>query len=303
MKSILVTLFISFFIHSASAKTKVLLIEGLSNHNWEQRSKLLKARLTEDPAISVTVSITPSTANLEEWKQWRPQFNDYDVVISAYNDIGVKGGLRWPTEVEKSFEQFVANGGGFYAFHEANNAFPDWTEYNKMIGLGWRNKGDGKAIVIAEDESLQFVPSGEGSNTGHGKRLNVEVTRLADSHPIYLGLPDSWMAADLEVYRYARGPAVNISVLTYAKDPKTQLQFPVEWSTNYGKGRVYVSTYGHIWHGDTEPAGFRCDAFLTILPRAIKWLAKEDLTPEKPHSFPASDVISLRKRLKLEKLD
>lgn len=297
MKSILVALFISFFIHAASAQTKVLLIEGVSNHNWQQRSKLLKGHLTADPSFTVDISITPPTANHKAWKQWRPKFSDYDVVISGYNDIGVKGGLRWPAEVEKSFEQFVANGGGFYAFHEANNAFADWAEYNKMIGLGWRNKDAGKAIVINADESLKLIPTAEGANTGHGKRLNVVVKRLADDHPIYSGLPDSWMAADLEVYRYARGPAENISVLTYAKDPKTQLQFPIEWSTNYGKGRVYVSTYGHIWRGDTEPEGFRCEAFLTILPRAIKWLAKEEISTKAPKSFPNDEAISLRKRL------
>lgn len=78
-----------------------------------------------------------------------------------------------------------------------------------MIGLGWRAASQGNAIIVNPDETLQIVPSGPGPATSHGARVNVEVKRLAD-HPIHAGLPDSWMAADVEIYRHARGPANNL---------------------------------------------------------------------------------------------
>ena len=278
----------------AGDRTKVLIIEGQSNHDWKTRVTILKSILSQDSSFEVDVSVTPASAESDAWAKWRPQFSKYDVVISGYNDVHIKGGMRWPREVEKSFEKFVSKGGGFMAFHEANNAFAGWREYNKMIGMGWRNANYGKAVVVKKDESLDIIAAGSGQNTGHGARSNVKVTRRADDHPIYKGLPDSWMAADLEVYRYARGPVEDYTMLTYAKDEKTKLQFPVEWATDYGQGRVYVATYGHVWANTKKPAGIRCAAFQTILPRAIKWLAKKDPGAVVPKDFPSESKISLR---------
>lgn len=278
----------------AQEKTRVLVIEGVSNHDWRHRVDILRNILAKDATLDVDVSITPATAGHADWATWRPNFAKYDVVISGYNDIGVAGGLRWPTEVEQAFEKYVSGGGGFIAFHEANNAFPAWVEYNKMIGLGWRNKNAGKAIVVDNDESIIEVAVGAGQDTGHGARVNVEVKRLADAHPIYAGLPDSWMAADLEVYRYARGPAENLTVLTYAREAATNLQFPIEWATSYGEGRVYVSTYCHVWAGQAQPIGARCAAFQTTFLRSVRWAAKKAVDPVVPADFPSPTVISLR---------
>ena len=37
---------------------------------------------------------------------------------------------------EQAFVDYVRNGGGFVSVHAADNSFPDWKEYNEMIGLG-----------------------------------------------------------------------------------------------------------------------------------------------------------------------
>jgi type 1 glutamine amidotransferase len=195
--------------------------------------------------------------------------------------------------MQKSFESFVTNGGGFYCYHEANNSFAEWPEYNRMIGLGWRNKNFGQAIVVTTNEALRFIPPGEGANTGHGSRLDMTVHQFGE-HPIHRGLPRAWMAADIEIYHYARGPAEHLTVLAYAKEPQSQLQFPIEWTVQYGKGRVFVSTYGHVWADQTDPKGMKCAAFQTIMVRALKWLAGRDPGDACPSDFPAPDKISLR---------
>ena len=51
----------------------------------------------------------------------------------------------------------MRNGGGFYVYHEANNSFAEWPGYNEMIGLGWRKKDFGRAIVVRPDESIRIV--------------------------------------------------------------------------------------------------------------------------------------------------
>jgi hypothetical protein len=43
--------------------------------------------------------------------------------------------------VKQSFEQYVREGGGVVAVHAADNAFPNWTAFNEMIGVGgWRGR-------------------------------------------------------------------------------------------------------------------------------------------------------------------
>jgi type 1 glutamine amidotransferase len=272
-------------------KIKLLIIEGVSNHDWRHRLVLVKDILSRDGSFDVDVSITPSEIGDPAWASWRPDFSKYDVVLSGYNNLG--GKARWPVEVQKSFEDFVRNGGGFYCYHEANNSFAEWPEYNKMIGLGWRGVDYGQAIVVRPDETLDYIPPGQGERTGHGNRVDVTVHQLGD-HPIHSGLPRSWMAADIEVYRYARGPAENLTVIAYAREARTQLQFPIEWTVQYGKGRVFVSTYGHVWANDPDPKGMHCAAFQTIMVRALKWLAHRDFDPAPPKDFPSPDAISLR---------
>jgi len=116
-----------------------------------------------------------------------------------------------------------------------------------MVGLCWRSADYGTAIRVNDDGTLVRLPPGDGGGTGHGPRGDVLVTRLGDD-PIHAGMPRAWLSPDVEVYFYARGPAENINVLAYARDskPGQGMLWPVEWTTTYGQGRVYVSTYGHV---------------------------------------------------------
>ena len=275
----------------STGKIKLLIVEGVSNHDWKHRLALVKQILSRDGTFDVDVSVTPQTADDPAWQWLRPDFSKYDVVLSGYNNLG--GKPRWPEVVQKAFSNFVTNGGGYYCYHEANNSFAEWPEYNRMIGLGWRNKIFGQAIVVTTNETLQFIPPGEGANTGHGARLDVTVHQFGE-HPIHRGLPRAWMAADIEIYHYARGPAEQLTVLAYAKEPQSHLQFPIEWTVQYGKGRVFVSTYGHVWKGVTNPPALRCAAVQTIIPRVVQWLAKRPVTVPVPADFPGTNTVSLR---------
>ncbi len=272
-------------------KIRLLVVEGVSNHDWRQRLALVREILARDGSFEVEVTVTPADAGDPAWADWHPNFAAHDVVLSGYNNLG--GKPRWPAAVEKAFVDFVSGGGGFYCYHEANNSFAEWPEYNRMIGLGWRGKDFGKAVVVRPDETLQYLAPSEGDATGHGARQDVMVRQFGD-HPIHRGLPRAWMAADIEIYRYARGPAEQLSVLAYAREPQTGLCFPIEWTVNFGQGRVFVATYGHVWADQQRPRGMRCAAFQTILPRALKWLAGRDPGSNVPPDFPSPDAISLR---------
>jgi type 1 glutamine amidotransferase len=270
---------------------RVLIVDGYSNHDWRLTTSLIRGILEPTGLFAVTVSTAPPTRDAPGWDTWRPAFKDYDVVIQHSNDLG--GGPPWPPEVQKAFEAFVRDGGGVYVWHGGNNAFTDWPAYNEMIGLGWRKKDFGPAIAIGEDGKTIRIPAGEGPDTGHGARLDTVVKRLGD-HPIHAGLPRAWLTPDIEVYYYARGPAQRLDVLSYGFDPKTNMNWPLEWTTTYGKGRVYTSTFGHVWKGDTQPARMRCAGLQTVVVRSLQWLARRPVTWPVPADFPTADRVSVR---------
>jgi type 1 glutamine amidotransferase len=90
-------------------------------------------------------------------------------------------------------------------------------------------------------------------------------------------------------------------VLAYARDskPGQGLLWPVEWTVSYGKGRVYVSTYGHVWKGDVQPASMRCAAVQTLISRTIQWLAGKPVTIPMPPDFPGTNAVSIRPEIRL----
>lgn len=107
--------------------------------------------------------------------------------------------------------------------------------------------------------------------------------------------PKAWKTPDMELYKYARGPAKNLTVLSYANEKATNINWPVEWIISYGKGRVYNSSMGHLWTGETYPLSYQCIGFQTTLIRATEWLATGKTSYPLPKRFPLSSEVSLRK--------
>ena len=270
----------------------VLIVDGFSNHNWQQTTRMVRRILADTDLFHVDVSTSPGSPNSPAWDTWHPRFADYDVVIQNTNNIG-KSQIHWPRKVEVALEDYVKSGGGLYILHSANNAFSHWKEYDRMIGLGWRRKDVGTALEIKENGEIVCIPPGEGKGTSHGPRFDTVVKTL-NRHAINKGFPERWKTPSLEVYVYARGPAENLTVLSYAFDKGTQKCWPIEWVVGYGEGRVYNSTFGHLWRDETEPASFRCVGFQTTLIRATEWLATKKVTWPVPSDFPTEDAISLR---------
>jgi type 1 glutamine amidotransferase len=291
----LAILFTSYvlFAGMGDRKIRVLIVDGFSNHDWRQTTALIGGILAQTNLFEVAVSTAPQITNAADWAAWRPKFSDCDVVIQNCNDIG--RGPKWPEPVKSDFENFVRAGGGVYIFHSAENAFAGWKEYERMVGLCWRKADYGASIRVNDDGTLVRIPPGTGGATSHGQRGDVLVTRLGDD-PIHAGMPRAWLSPDMEVYYYARGPATNVQVLAYARDskPGQGMLWPVEWTVSYGAGRVYVSTYGHVWKGDVQPASMRCAAVQTIIPRAVQWLAKKPVTIPVPADFPGTNAVSVR---------
>ncbi len=281
---------------AAAPRVRVLIVDGYSNHDWRLTTALIRGLLEPTGRFDVDVSTAPSTRDAPGWDAWRPAFSRYDVVIQTCNDLG--GGPRWPRPVEEALETFVHEGGGLYVWHAGNNAFADWPAYNAMIGLGWRDRTFGWALALTPDGQVTRIAPGEGQSTGHGARRDTVVRRLGD-HPIHAGFPRAWLTPDIEVYAYARGPAQNLDVLSYGYDPDTDRHWPLEWTVRHGRGRVYTSTFGHVWEGDTNPERMRCAGLHTVVVRALQWLAARPADFPVPADFPTETRTSIREGITL----
>ena len=269
----------------------VLIVDGFSNHDWKQTTKVTRWILEGSGLFKVDVSTVPVDSVLRE--SWLPEFKKYAVVIQNTNNIADTQ-LKWPRDAEIKLEEYVKKGGGLYVLHSANNAFPHWKEYNKMIGLGWRPNTFGYALEIDSDKNIIRYPPGEGNNTGHGDRFNA-VIQILNRHPINKDYPDQWETANTEVYNFPRGPAENLTILSYAYDSSsTHKMWPVEWVVKYGKGRVYTSSMGHLWKGEIYPPAYRCVGFQTTMIRAVEWLATGKVTYPVPGNFPTKNSLSLK---------
>jgi type 1 glutamine amidotransferase len=273
---------------------KTLIVDGFSNHDWRKTTAFIDATLTGTGMFEVAVATSPGEPESPDWEGWRPAFSEYDVVVLNCNNIQQRE-LRWPRRVERDLEAYVRDGGGLLVFHSANNAFAHWPEYDRMIGLGWRGKDDGVALQLDANGRIRRIPAGEGERTSHGPRQDTVVIRLTD-HPITRGMPDRWLTPDIEVYTYARGPAERLTVLTYGRHIATDTYWPLEWVVAYGRGRVYNSSFGHIWKNDVGvPDRVTCVGFQTTLIRAAEWLATGEASYPIPDDFPTEATVRLRR--------
>ena len=177
-KTILFALLLASSSLAADRKLKAVIVDGLNNHDWPPATRFIKTVLEGTDRFTVDVSTWPQL----------PKFDQYDVVIDNFNGGHTDAGVSWPAEAERSLEAYVRGGGGLVVFHAANNAFLNWPEFNRMIGLGWRDPSFGEGIAI-QGGRVHRIPKGEGLPPGHGPRHDFEIFVLAPEHPITRGLP------------------------------------------------------------------------------------------------------------------
>lgn len=272
---------------NAAEKIRVLIVDGQNNHDFERTTPFLRHLLESTGKFSVTVVTTPpkDRNDAAAWKGFRPQFNDYDVVLSNYN------GETWPEHARVAFEDFVSNGGGVVNVHAANNPFPDWPAFNEMIGLAWRPAAFGDRISLNNAGELVRTAKGEGPGAGHGKQHPYSVVTRDPAHPVMKGFPAEWLHPQDELYHGQRGPAANMQLLATAfSDPSTGgtgAHEPMVWWIPYGKGKVFTTLLGHVGRGQPEDSWpMQGKGFQGIVVRACEWVATGEVTIPVPEGIP-----------------
>ena len=271
----------------AAEKLRLLIIDGQNNHNWRATTPVLKSFLTKSARFTVEVATSPTNKNApqQEWDKFRPNFSVYDVVLSNYN------GELWSEPVQKDLETYLAGGGALVIVHAANNAFPYWSEWNKMIGLGWRGNNFGDRVILDDAGNVVRTPKGAGPGAGHGSQHAFSVVLRDSQHPVTKGMPVEWMHFKDELYHGQRGPALNMNILATAYSAKdqrgTESHEPMVWWIPYGKGRVFTTVMGHADYS------MQCVGFQTVVSRGSEWAATGKVTIPIPANFPTTEMTSV----------
>ena len=297
---------------SAAEKLKALIVDGQNNHAvWPKSTIIMREYLTGTGLFEVEVARTRFIWKYEREEAWLPMagvgesegvkqpkpdpdfdpdFSKYDVVISNF---GWKA-AGWPEKARKNLEDYMKNGGGLVVVHAADNSWPEWKEFNKMIGIGgWgdRKAKDGPYVYFDKDGKEIRDPS-EGKCGAHGPQNEFKVTMRDMEHPITRGLPDFWMHSKDECYSHLRGPAENMTVLATACDSPALQEAgrnePMLMVIDYHKGRVFHTTLGH------DQDAFESVGFITTFLRGTEWAATGKVTQEVPKDLPSADKPSVR---------
>jgi type 1 glutamine amidotransferase len=213
------------------------------SHKWSLTSGILEKFLVGSGDFTVEVIKNPDMVRYEN-----PEI--YDVVIMKYNNYALKGEVI-SQESREWMENYIRNGGGLCLIHFACGAFhyslpgtdkeSDWPEFREICPRVWH-------WGISEHDLL--------------REFEVKIT--SKEHPITKDI-ESFLIVD-ELYYDLEG-AAPINVLAEANSWEKKQDFPMAWTSTYGKGLVFQTVLGHDeWAFDNE-------GFQKLIIRGCKWAA------------------------------
>lgn len=237
---------------AAEPPIRTLLITGHNNHNWQYTSRVHADTLEATGRFDVDITDDPA-ATLADGAA----LGKYQLFVLDYNDS--QAAKRWGSAAEQNFVQAVNAGAGVVAVHAADNAFKGWADYEKMIGLMWR----------------------EG--TGHGKFHTFDIEIVDKEHPITKGLGEIKAHPDELYHKLVNSQNVKYSLLARAlsstESGGSGQQEPMAYTIQFGKGKIFATPLGHVWPGaDDSKVSVVSPAFKTLLSRGAEWAATGEVT-------------------------
>lgn len=157
----------------------------------------------------------------------------------------------------------MRSGKGLVLYHLALGSFNGWTDYEKMSGGNWR------------------------PNHGHHSAQHDFALDIKDpDHPIMAGLKSPLMIKNDELFANLQWqPENSYHVLATAYDdhslyserdtqdkPGAGVNEPILWTTQFGKGRVFVTALGH------DPEDTENPAFKITFARGAEWATTGKVT-------------------------
>ncbi len=144
---------------------------------------------------------------------------------------------------------------------------PAWIE---RIAHAHRDKG--VAVVILHGATHSYRRSTTDAwrelmgvaSMRHDKQRDFRIERLVADNPIVKALPAEWGPGSDELYNIDRmWPTA--TPLVQAWSIEGEKHFPVVWTNNYGKARVFATTMGHSNRTMSDPV------YLDLVTRGLLW--------------------------------
>jgi type 1 glutamine amidotransferase len=157
----------------------------------------------------------------------------FDLLVFA----STTGELEMTATQKRDMLSFIKDDGkGFVGIHAALDTNYTWPEYGEMIG-GWFDDhpwGMFNAPIVNEDPSFPAVR--------HFPKKFVKCDEIYQ--------PKAWSRDKVNVLLSLDVSKLN---LNNPRIHRADHDFPVAWTKNYGKGRVFYSTFGHTEEAWQDP--------------------------------------------------
>jgi type 1 glutamine amidotransferase len=257
---ILFSLIIAGLLFSQPPKRKKLLaigeVKGYQHDSVSHGLATIERLGRESGAFDTYIRTDTELITKQKLKAGNAKNLDYFDAVLFYTT----GELNMNDQQKKDLLAFVHDDGkGFVGAHSAIDTFYNWPEYGEMTG-GYFDEhpwGVFDAPVIVEDPDFPAMKAFPRAFT-----INDEIYQAK-----------SFSRDKLRVL--ARLDASKLD-LTNKRVKRTDKDFAVAWARQYGKGRVFYSTFGH-----TDASWDRPDV-QTMYLEAVKWamgLTQADVTP------------------------
>ena len=232
----------AFLVSASAAESqrplRVLLVTGGCCHNYTLQSHQLSNAVAKLAPLACTVVMeggtgTKAQISLYDNPDWA---KGYDVVVhnECFADTMDHDYIRKITAAHKAGVPAVVIHCAMHTYRATD--IDDWREF---LGVTSRR---------------------------HDHQGNYPVKKVAAAHPIVKSMPEKWVTPKDELYVIEKlwPNAQSLATSVSEQDGK---EYPVIWTNQYGKARVFGTTFGH------SDETFRDPVFLDYLARGVLWAA------------------------------
>jgi len=284
-------------------RLNALIITGHDHfhHRWRAASRILCDRLeaTGRFAVKITEEFHGATART---------LDPYDVVLLNYYGADSPGEeeRRWGDETERALFDFIAGGRGLVACHSSfwgglwGDAHGD--EYERLLGgvmrATSRRVGDVEGFTVTvtdpDDDITRGLPQ-SFEQVRDDKYVNLTWHPEAKPHVLVTTWddPQEYLGGAYYAIKGLPGPKLYDMAEVEKLAGVGQLN-PVCWKNQYGDGRVFALSIGHVGATTREDAYASRDSgryvgptgaeaassaeFVTLLTRGAEWAATGEVT-------------------------